>query len=193
MERSPVAHSDLMISLSRTTIFWTALVITLLPRLAGAQTVIPFEISAAYTYVRDPSIDVTFPAGWSVGVAKGVNSWLSIAAAYDDARTTTSTFVGDLRSGIRTTMAGGKASAKLGRFTEFGQLLVGVGHESGSGFGVTVSSNHFCTQAGAGVDAPLSSKVAIRVELDYRVFGVHRGGELARQVRGVAGIVISSF
>jgi len=182
-----------MITLSRTTILSTALVMTLLPRVAGAQTATPFEISAAYTYVRDPSIDLTFPAGWSVGVAKGVNGWLSVAAAYDDARTTTSTFVGDVRTGIRTTLAGGRASAKLGRFTQFGQLLVGIGRESGSGFGATVSSTLFCTQAGAGVDAPLSRKVAIRVEFDYRVFGVHRGGELARQVRGLAGIVISPF
>jgi len=182
-----------MIAPSRSAILAMALLMLCLPRLAGAQTAIPLEVSAAYTYVRDPSIDLTFPLGWSVGVAKGVNGWLSIAAAYDDSRTTTTTVVGDLRTGIRTAVAGGKASTKLGRFTEFGQLLVGVGRESGSGFGVTASSSYFCTQAGAGIDTPLSRKVAVRTELDVRVFGVHRGGELARQLRGLVGIVISPF
>jgi hypothetical protein len=165
-----------------------ALALLCLPRPAAAQGARPLEVSAAYVYVRDPTVDVTFPVGWSVGVSKGVKSWLSIAGAYDDSRKTIATVAGDLTLGVRTVMAGGQASAKLGRATEFGQLLFGVVHATGSAFGVSESSTHASVQGGAGIDYPLIRNVALRVELDYRVFFSHNS-DLGRQFRALTGIV----
>jgi hypothetical protein len=181
-----------MISLSRKALVFVAAAWAIGPRPATAQTARPLELSAAYVYVRESSIDVTFPAGWAVGVAKGVNGWLSIAAAYDDSWNTTSTVAGDLRLGVRTLMAGPRASARLGRATQFGQLLFGAGRQSGSAFGITESSTYFSALVGAGIDYPLSRHVSLRAELDYRLVGL-RHAERARQVRGLTGVAVTLF
>ena len=181
-----------MIPPSRSSVLFAALAVLCLPRPAAAQTARPLEVYAAYAYVRDPSVDVTVPAGWSVGVSKGVTGWLSIAGAYDDSRKTIPTIAGDLVLGVRTVMAGGQASAKLGRATEFGQLLFGVVHASGSAFGISEASTHTSVQAGAGIDYPLTRRVALRVELDYRVFLSHTS-DLGRQFRALTGVVLTVF
>jgi hypothetical protein len=181
-----------MIAPSRSSVLLAALAVLSLPRPAAAQAARPLEVSAAYAYLRDPTVDVAFPAGWSVGVSKGVRGWLSIAGAYDDSRKTISTVAGELTLGVRTVMAGGQASARLGRATEFGQLLFGVVHASGSAFGVSEASTHASVQTGAGVDYPLTRKVALRVELDYRVFLSH-ASDLGRQFRALTGVVLTVF
>jgi opacity protein-like surface antigen len=162
------------------------------PQAAAAQTARPLEVAAAYVYVHDSTIGVGFPFGWSIGVAKGVSGWLSIAGEYDDSRKTISTVAGDLTLGVRTAMAGGKASARLGRATEFGQVLVGLAHASGSAFGVSDASTHTSLQAGAGVDFPLTRRLALRGELDYRVFLSSRD-ILGRQLHVLTGVVFTGF
>jgi hypothetical protein len=179
-----------MIAPSRSAVLFLAFAVLGLPRPAAAQAARPLEVSAAYVYVRDPTVDVALPTGWSVGVSKGVRSWLSIAGAYDDSRKTIATVAGDLTLGVRTIMAGGQASAKLGRATEFGQLLFGVVHGTGSAFGVSEASTHASVQAGAGVDYPIVRRVSLRVELDYRVFFTHTS-DLGRQFRALSGIVFT--
>jgi hypothetical protein len=175
-----------------TLISFVALVGLSLARQAAAQAPRPLEISTGYVYVRDTTVDVTFPAGWSIGVSKGLGNWLSIAAAYDDGRKTIPSVAGDLTLGVRTIVAGGQASARVGRATEFGQLLFGVVHATGDAFGVSEASTHACVQAGAGLDYPLTRKVAFRVELDYRVF-FSRTSDLGRQVRALTGVVLTVF
>ena len=163
-----------------------------LARQTAAQPPRPLEDSGAYVYVRDSTVDVTFPAGWNIGVSKGLGSWLSMAAEYGDSRRTIPSVAGDLTLGIRTVVAGGRASARLGRATEFGQLLFGVVHASGNAFGVSEASTNACVQAGAGLDYPLTRKVAFRVELDYRVF-FNRTSDLGRQVRALTCVVLTVF
>jgi hypothetical protein len=180
-----------MIASSRSRTVLLTLVL-LLPRPVAAQAARQLEVSAAYIYIRDPTVDVTFPAGWSVGVAKGVRGWLSIAGAYDDSRKTIPTVAGDVTLGVRTLMAGGQASARLGRATEFAQVLFGVVHATGAAFGVSEASTHGSVQAGAGIDYPLARKAALRVELDYRVFFSH-SSDLGRQVRALTGIVFNVY
>jgi len=166
--------------------------LVVVPRAAAAQTARPLEAAAAYVYVRDATVGVSFPVGWSIGVSKGVSGWLSIAGAYDDSRKTISTIAGDLTLGVRTAMAGAKASARLGRATEFGQVLVGLAHASGSAFGVSEASTHASVLAGAGVDFPLTRTLALRGELDYRVFP-SRSDILGRQLRVLTGVVFTGF
>ena len=179
-----------MIASRRSSALIAALAVLCLPRLGAAQVPRPLEVSAAYVYVRDTTVDITFPAGWNVGVSKGVTNWLSVAAAYDDSRKTVPTVAGDLGLGVRTIMVGGEASARLGRATEFGQVLVGVVRASGTAFGISEASTHACVEAGAGIDYPIAGRVALRVELDYRVFFGH-GADLGRQVRALTGIVLT--
>jgi outer membrane protein with beta-barrel domain len=169
-----------------------ALTLAALPRTAAAQAARPLEISAAYVYARDTTIDIGFPLGWSVGVSKGVSGWLSIAGVYDDSRRTISTVAGDLALNVRAAMAGGKASARLGRATEFGHVLAGLVHASGHAFGFSEASTHASLQAGAGVDFPMTRKLALRGELDYRLF-LTSSDILGRQLRVVTGVVFTGF
>jgi len=167
------------------------LALTCAPRRAAAQTARALDVSAAYVYVRDPTVDISFPAGWSVGIAAGVRTWLSVVGEYDDSRKTISTAAGDLGLGVRTVMGGGRISGKLGSATEFGDVLVGAVRASGSAFGASESSTHFSAQAGAGIDIPVARKLAIRGEIDYRIFVSSRGVDLGRQFRVLTGVVFT--
>jgi len=161
-----------------------------LPQSTAAQAAPALQASAAYVYVNDPTVGVAFRGGWSVGAAKGLNDWLSIAISYDDSRRTVPTVAGDVQLGLRTLMAGGQASARLGRATEFGQVLAGLVHTSGTAFGVSEGGTYAGVQAGAGLDYPLARKVALRIELDYRAF-FNSTGNLGHQIRGLAGFAFT--
>jgi hypothetical protein len=63
---------------------------------------------------------------------------------------------------------GARASARLGRFVEFGQVLAGVVQSTGTLFGATETTRHAVLQPGAGLDYPLNERWAIRGELDVR-------------------------
>jgi hypothetical protein len=154
---------------------------------AAAQTARPLHVSAGYVYVSDPSVDVTFTRGWSVSGSKNVNDWLGLVATYDDSRKTIPTVAGDLRLGMRAWLAGPQVSAKLGRATEFGQVLVGLVRATGGAFGVDEAGDYTGVQAGAGIDYPIFPKVAFRLELDYRTF-LNRSSNLGHQIRALAGV-----
>ena len=170
-----------------------ALVLVCAPRSARAQPTGSVDLSAAYVYLRDPTVDVSFAAGWNVGASLRIHEWLSVAAEIDDSRKTMSTVAGDLSLGVRAFMAGARASAKLGRAVEFGQVLLGAARASGTAFGVTEAHTHPSAQIGAGIDYPLHRGVALRVELDYRVVLGDRFSVLDRQVRALTGVVVRVF
>lgn len=182
-----------MILSSRSAVLLLGVALTALPRVVRAQNAPPLEISAVYTYVRDPTVDITFPRGWGVGVAMQLHGWLSLVGEYDESRKTISTIAGDLRLGIRTASAGGRVSGKLGRAREFGQLQLGLVHSSGGAFGASEADTHVCAQAGAGIDVPVARRVSLRAELDYRMFLDHRGFDLGRQFRALSGVVFKVF
>jgi hypothetical protein len=151
------------------------------------------DLSAGYAYVRDPRLDLNLPAGWSVDAAATVHAWLSAVAEVSGSHTTAPTILGDLAFGLHAFMAGMRASARAGPFTEFGQVLGGVVHASGSAFGTTSSATHGAAQAGAGVDAPVKGRVSFRVQLDFRFVGADEDVRLGREVRGVAAVVYRLF
>jgi hypothetical protein len=171
---------------------FVAIAMSGLARPVDAQTARALEVSAGYEFTRDPSLDVNFPAGWHVGVAASVRAWLSIAGSYDDSRRTIASPVGDLRFGLRAAMGGLRASARVGRATEFGQVLAGAVRASGSAFGESQAATHFGVQAGGGIDYPFGSKLAARIELDYRVVA-NSGGDLGRQFRALTGLAFAVF
>ena len=80
-------------------------------------------------------------------------------------------------------MVGGRASAKLGDFTEFGQVLVGRLRTEGTEFGSTDTNTRWAVQPGAGLDYPLNRKLALRGELDLRFI------DTGQELRVVAGAV----
>jgi hypothetical protein len=169
------------------------LAIACLPRAVSTQAPPSLELSAGYSYLRDPRLDLNFPIGWAVGAAGRVNAWLSAVADVSGSRTTFPTIAGDLGFGLRAFMFGARASAKVGPFVEFGQILVGVVHASGTAFGTTSSTTHAGAQIGAGLDCPLKGRLSVRGEIDFRVIGAEQGAGLGREVRGLAGVVYRIF
>jgi hypothetical protein len=171
----------------------TLTIITGLPRDAAAQMPRSLELSAGYAYLRDPRLDLNLPVGWSIGAAAKFNSWLSAVADVGSSHTTFPTILGDLAFGLHAVLIGARASARVGPFVEFGQILAGIVHARGSAFGTTSSSTHFGAQAGAGVDCPVKGPVSVRLEVDFRLVGADEGVGLGREVRGLAAVAYRVF
>ena len=171
------------------------LLMSCVPRTASAQTPRSLELSGGYAFLRDPRTDLSFPRGWTAGVAVTINQWLSAVADVSGSHTTTPTIVEDLRFSVHAFMFGGRASTRAGPFVEFGQVLVGAVRGSGTAFGAASSSTRLGTQVGAGLDYPFSEKLAVRGEIDLRsIMGDAQGGAgTGREVRVVAGIVYRLF
>jgi hypothetical protein len=143
------------------------LLVALLPRHAGAQT--PFELSGGYALARDSRDEVTLPAGWMAGVAIGLTPAICAIADVSGQYKTISLLNADARLTVHSVMAGARASARLGRLTEFGQILAGVVRTSGSAFGSSTVGQSFAIQPGAGIDYPLTRVWAARAEVDVRL------------------------
>jgi hypothetical protein len=171
-----------------------------LPRAAAGQTQTArsTELFGGYSYLRDPGNSVltategddSFPLGWNAGVAQPV--WRAVAAVGEISGQykTHTTLDGDVKLSFHAFMAGPRAAAAIGRVAEFAQVLVGAVHGQGSGFGTTVSVTAFAIQPGGGVDYPLGSRFAARLELDYRwIKGSEEGRGAANQFRAVGALV----
>lgn len=63
-------------------------------------------------------------------------------------------------------MFGPRVSVSIGRYTPFGQLLLGAAHQTDKGGGVSNSDTTFATAIGGGLDYKLLAVVAARVQLD---------------------------
>jgi opacity protein-like surface antigen len=144
------------------------LLIAAAPRPADAQTWIPREVSGGYVYLADPVGHNPLPTGWMAGGSLRLTDWLSALAEGGISTTTTTTFGSDIRVRVGTIFGGVRAQARIGRLTEFGQLAAGVVLGSATGFGVTDTNTAFGLQPGAGLDYPLSARVAGRAQVDVR-------------------------
>lgn len=83
---------------------------------------------------------------------------------------------------------GPRISIPVGKFTPFGEAMVGVGHMTTGGSGGGPSDYAFATALGGGIDYRLIRLVAVRLEGDYvtnRFFGA-----VQNNVRISTGIVI---
>jgi hypothetical protein len=168
------------------------------PRASDAQTRQGLEVYAGYSYLNDPANsvvaatagDASFTAGWVAGVAVPLSRWLSAAAEAGGNYKTLAAIDSDVRLSVLSLMAGARASARIGPFTEFGQVLVGAVRGSGSEFGLTVSNTGVAIQPGAGLDWPLGGHFASRVELDFRTISASGDGrDRAHQIRAIAALV----
>jgi hypothetical protein len=158
---------------------------------AWAQT--GFELSGGYSLAHDPRDAITLPAGWFAGAAIGLTAALSAVADVSGQYKTIALFDTDARLTAHSVMGGLRLSARLGRLTEFGQVLAGVVRTSGSAFGSTTSGQALGVQPGAGFDYPLAPGWSARAEVDMRLIASQpdatNGGH---QYRFVAALVYSN-
>jgi hypothetical protein len=143
------------------------LLLCLLPRLASAQP--PVEVSGGYSLARDPRDEVTLPAGWTAGAGVGLTHSISAVADVSGQYKTIALVGSDARLSVHTVMGGVRASGRIGRLTEFGQVLAGVVRASGSAFGSRNVHHSLGIQPGVGADYPLAQRFAARAELDLRL------------------------
>jgi hypothetical protein len=156
------------------------------------------EIYGGYSFLRDPGNSVLavtagadqFRAGWIAGVARPLSSWLAIAAEASGHYKERQSLDDTVRLSFHAVMAGPRASARIGRLTEFAQVLAGAAHGHASAFGIEVGETALSLQPGGGVDYPLASRWAARLEIDYRwIRSSREGREPAHQLRASAALV----
>jgi hypothetical protein len=152
-----------------TTCAWLLIALVLaVPQPSAAQSLERRQIVAGYSGMIDITDHVTFPLGWFVGAAGHLTPWLSVVADADGQYKTIRFIDTDIHLTSYSATAGARASAPLGRFVEFGQILAGIVLSRGTLFGSTETTTHAIIQPGAGVDYPLNRRWAIRAELDMR-------------------------
>jgi hypothetical protein len=167
-----------------------ALLVSLAPRTALAQPFTPLELSGGYSAVNDPNDQVSLPVGWMAEGALTLTGWLSAVADVSGQHTTVDAFGSDLHLGVFAAMGGLRASRRLGRVTEFGQLLTGLVRSSSTAFGLTSATDALGLQPGLGIDYPLGGPLAARGELDVRfIHNQGDGNNSGHEYRFVAAIV----
>jgi len=139
---------------------------------AFAQDTAKVDIFAGYSYVRDnPSTSGVSSFnlhGGSASVAYNANHWLSAVADFGGYHA--NNILGSGIDGtISTYLFGPRVSyRKFERVTPFAQTLFGVAHASGSGFGVSGTSNAFAATFGGGMDVKLSHHFSFRpAQVEY--------------------------
>src|SRR4051812_31427323 len=170
---------------------WLIPLIGALPRAAGAQT--PVEISVGYAVAHDPRDEITLPSGWMTGAAIGLTRTLAAVGEVSGQYATIALLSTDARLTVHTMMGGLRASARVGRLTEFAQILAGALRTGGSAFGSTLTGTSVAVQPGVGLDYPLTRRLALRAELDVRLIrhqpDATNGGHQYRFVAGLACLV----
>src|SRR5262245_41946367 len=101
------------------------------------------EIFGGYAFANDEKTQTEFPAGWSAGTALTLNPWFAAVGDVAGHYATVQTFDADVQLTMHAVMGGGRAFARIGRLTEFAQLLAGIVHGSGTLFGSTETNTVF--------------------------------------------------
>ena len=164
--------------------------LTTVPRAAAAQASAPVEVSAGYSFVNEAKDDISLPAGWMAGAGVRLADWLSVVGEVGRNSRTTDVFGSTVRISVITAMAGARASARIGRLTEFAQVLAGVVRGSGTSFGFTETTTVLGLQPGVGVNYPLSQTLSARAQLDARfIRSQPNGNNASYEYRVSAGLV----
>src|SRR5262245_37485153 len=165
---------------------------------ASAQTKTSTEIFGGYSYLQDPgnavlavtARDNQFRAGWVAGAAQPMWRWLTIAGEASGHYKRRTSLDDTVRVSYHAFLAGPRASVRLGRLSEFAQVLAGVAHGHASAFGIDVGVTALSVQPGGGIDYAIAARLAARLELDYRwIRNGADGREHASQFRAVAALV----
>ena len=166
------------------------LVMLTVARLAAAQDARPLEVSGGYSFVHDPNNHISLAAGWMAGASVALTDWLAAVLDAGGSYKTISSFGSEVHVSVHTAMGGVRASARVGKVTEFGQVLAGIVRGSGTAFGFASTSRAFGLQPGIGFDIPLNQTLAGRAELDVRfIHSQPNGNNAGYEYRFVAAIV----
>ena len=156
------------------------------PRVAVAQTPKSLELSTGYMYLRDVRTDVDFPNGWTAAFAGKVGPLWAVGQV-DASYHTFPLLVSEAHLSVHALMVGGRFSARLGPFVEFGQILVGVVRGRGVVFGSESSDARLGLQPAVGLDYPLTRRLAVRAEFGGRLIKATEETE----IRTAAGLVFA--
>jgi hypothetical protein len=157
-----------------------------------------FEWFVGYSYLHSPggsvlaatASDDNFPLGWTAGGARRVWRSMSIVGEATGHYKSRTTLVEDVTLSYHAFLGGPRVSARLGRLTEFGQVLTGVTHGHASAFGTTVAATDLSLQPGGGLDYAINPSVAARLQFDYRWIRPSDGRDSTNQFRAVAAVVL---
>ncbi len=115
---------------------------------ATAQEVPTVEISGGYTFLRDVTDEINFPAGWYADVAGNFSDWLGFVGMTTGSYKSEDIFGVEVDLNIHTFTFGPRFSSRANEnVVPFAQVLVGVTRFSGSvnvvGLDVSESSSDF--------------------------------------------------
>ena len=142
-----------------------------------AQNRSPVEIAGGgYSFMRDFRVKENFPAGWFATGACDITSWLTavgeVAGTYKSQDVSLDSTKFSTTTRLHTFLGGARHSWRLKGVTPFGQVLVGVAHETG---GTTIfrpsigtAETKLALQPGGGVDIPMTDHLSARLGADYR-------------------------
>ncbi len=155
------------------------LVFTCVP-LVRAQDTPAGDIAASYSFLREGLSNGINANGGTISGAFTLKPWLGLAgdfsafhAAPFGGSANTFTYQGGPRFYLRS----------HSRVTPFAQVLLGGAHVSGNGGSI----NGFAFSAGGGLDIGLTTRLAVRPQVDY--LGIHSSGDTLNSVRASVGIV----
>jgi len=159
--------------------------------MAMAQDIPATEIFAGYSHFRcdkDAACDLN---GWDVAVAFNINKHVApvvdIHGQYGkqyDPRF----FMRDRNFSAHSVMFGPKFMMPVGRFTPFGQFLVGVYHSNLGGMQTRKTENNPAIAIGGGVDVNVNSRLSVRaVQAEY--YGIRYLGSVHNDLRISAGAI----
>jgi hypothetical protein len=168
-----------------------AALIAVAPRPAAAQEP-GLELSGGAAIVRDSKNAVKLLGWYAEGVAK-IRPNVSIVVEGSQTYREQVFYAGDFEVGrqffkINSVMAGARLHvARIWRLREYAQILAGRLSGSGSDADPNATS-HITVQPGIGLDFPLASRLAFRIELDARYISTDgRGNQNGVQFRFTSG------
>ena len=148
-----------------------------LPRADTPHADMPREYQwfAGYSFYRDQSDSLSYPAGWALAVSRHLTPTIDLTTSISGSHRSDDLLGVNLASATMYTFAAGpKYARRTGRVTSFAQVLAGVAIIHTSVLAASDLSLGFALQPGFGVDIPVTKTLAARVGFDIQT--VRSGG-----------------
>jgi hypothetical protein len=150
------------------------------------------EAALGYAYMYDDDLKEGFPFGWMASVAGNATSWLALVGEVGGSYKNYTSGAAELNLKVHTFLAGPRIGVTANSpISPFAQFLVGIAHGSADvgvpGVSVVVRGTSFAIQPGFGIDLNMSSRRALRLQLDIR--GLRDDDRTSRQSRFVVAAV----
>lgn len=148
---------------------------------ATAQTMPRGDVAMSYSLLYDndlpngfPGMSGVLPAGWLFSASGRVMGPLSIVGEVGANYKPVTINDVDVTLGVFSYLGGVRYRPRLdSEVRPFAQFLIGLARASASSANASISDNAFTSQVGGGVDISVTTKVAVRVQGDYRGLNAH--------------------